>query len=87
MRPDEITPVIARHVLYQYDCHGGYRPGSFTAHLITTIGAADPANRYRLSLGFPGYVAAVNEIETPGGGVETLQAIAAKLTEAPDGDS
>lgn len=76
MSTDEITPVIARHVLWQYDCDGGYRPGSFTAHLIATIGAADPSNRHRLALGFPGYVAAVEQIETPGGGVETLQALA-----------
>jgi hypothetical protein len=75
-----ISPVVAAHVLWCYDSYGGYRPGRFVESLIGLIGAADPFNRRKLSLGFPEYVAACEEIETPGGGTETLQAIAAKLT-------
>jgi hypothetical protein len=73
-----ISPVVAAHVLWSYDAMGGYEPGSFTRDLIKLIGRADPFNRAKLALGFAAYVAACEEIETPGGGVETLQAIARK---------
>jgi hypothetical protein len=70
-----ISPVVAAHVLWSYDAMGGYEPGSFTRDLIKLIGRADPFNRAKLALGFAAYVAACEEIETPGG-TETLQAIA-----------
>jgi hypothetical protein len=74
-----ITPVVAAHVLYVYDEFGGYAPGAFINELIKLIGRADPVNRRLLALGFPEYVAACEEIETPGGGVEALQALAKQL--------
>jgi hypothetical protein len=82
-----ISPEVAAHVLWCYDTYGGYRPDKFVESLIGLIGAADPVTRRKLALGFPQYVAACTEIETPGGGVETLQALAAKLTEVSDGGS
>ena len=76
-----ITPVVASQVLHEYGHPGGYEAGGFMRGLIALIARADPFNRRKLALGFPEYVAAVEEIETPGGGVETLQAIAAKISE------
>lgn len=70
-----IPPDVAAHVLFHYGREGGYQAGSFTEQLLTTIGMADPANRNRISLGFPDYVAAVVAIQYHPDGVARLQAI------------
>jgi len=70
-----IDPETAHHVLWHFG-HVGYDPGSFTAHLLEAIANADPGNQTRLSLGFPGYVAAVRLAQNSDTGIATLQAIA-----------
>jgi hypothetical protein len=61
VRSEEITPTIAAHVLWHFDGEvAGLEPGSFVAHLLRAIAAADPTNREGLALGFPGYVHAVD---------------------------
>lgn len=70
-----ITPEVANHVLFHYG-HGGYQAGSFTEQIIKAIDMADPANRDKLALGFPGYVAAVVAIQYDPDGVARLTAIA-----------
>ena len=71
-----IDTQTAQHVLWHFG-QGGYEPGSFTKHLLLAIGTADPANQTRLSLGFPGYVAAMQLAQTSDTGIATLQTIAA----------
>ncbi|MGX1254107.1 hypothetical protein RKD48_006618 [Streptomyces ambofaciens] len=67
---------VAAHVLWHYGRDGGYRPGSFTTQLLTTMAMADPANLDRLAAGFPDYVAAVTAIQYDPNGVEYLTDIA-----------
>lgn len=45
----------ARHLLYMYNLPGGYRPGSFTTHLIIALQSADPQNKERVLRAFPEY--------------------------------
>ena len=66
----------AVHVLYQFGAKGGYESGSFVSHLLSTIGVADQSNRAKLSLGFPGYVTAMNFAQNDPKGIEKLQEIA-----------
>lgn len=73
-RQTVITHTAAAHVLYEYG-EIGLVPGSFTQSLIRTIAKADPANRARLELGFPEYVAAVNTITQRLDGVKILEDI------------
>lgn len=54
-----VTPREALHVIWRYGS-GGMEPGDFTKSLMDTIARADPENRMRLYLGFPGYVVAVD---------------------------
>jgi hypothetical protein len=70
-----IDQATAQHVLWHFGS-GGYEPGSFTKHLMLAITTADPANQTRLSLGFPGYVAAVQLAQNSETGIVTLTAIA-----------
>lgn len=70
-----ITAIEASHVLAHFGA-GGYPAGSFTRTLIRATTAADPANRARLALGFPGYVAAVDLAQNDPAGIAKLQAIA-----------
>lgn len=56
----QFTKDEAQHVLWFYG-EGGYPPGDFTKELLKAISRADPGNRHRLSLGFPGYVYAMKE--------------------------
>lgn len=74
--PELISPETAAHVIHFYDPREGYPPGSFTATLIKAITLADPDNRVRLAVGFPGYVAAVILCADTPGGTETVAAIA-----------
>lgn len=69
-----ITPEIAQHVLWQYRS-GGLEPGRFTRALMDAAGAADPRNRVRLAMGFPGYVAAVSLVQDSDVGIRILRAI------------
>ncbi len=70
-----ITPTIAAHVLHHFDA-GGIRAGSFIVRLIDLIAHADPANRSKLALGFPGYVNAVELAQNRGSGITNLLSIA-----------
>ncbi|MFE0650997.1 hypothetical protein ACFVZH_20650 [Streptomyces sp. NPDC059534] len=72
---DSITPEVANHVLFHYG-RGGCQAGSFTEQIIKSIDMADPANRDKLALGFPDYVAAVAAIQYDPDGVANLTAIA-----------
>lgn len=74
----QITPVAAGHVLWFYD-EGGLEPSSFKRLLIALIDKADGPNRHKLRRQWPEYVAAVEEMETPGSGAEALRVIAEKL--------
>lgn len=71
-----ITPEIARHVLWHFGEPGGYRPGSFTESLMTTIATADVSNAARCALGFPEYTAAVLLAKNNEQGVTELWKIA-----------
>jgi hypothetical protein len=70
-----ITPEVANHVLSHYG-RGGYQAGSLIEQIIKAIDMADPANRDKLALGFPEYVAAVVAIQYDPAGVSNLTAIA-----------
>ena len=52
-----IDAPIAQHMLWHFGL-GGTQPGSFVTTLLQAIALADPPNRSRLAMGFPGYVAA-----------------------------
>lgn len=72
-----VSPDEAVAVLYHYDSPRGLpEPGSFVQALVTAIARADQRNRIRLSLGFTGYVAAVQLIEGHPDGLARLRAIA-----------
>lgn len=71
-----IDRATASHVLWAFGA-GGMEPGSFTRSLIDAICKADPPNRTRLALGFPGHVAAVDLAQTSATGIDTLRTIAA----------
>lgn len=71
-----ITPAIAAHVLHHFD-GDGIRAGSFTVRLIELITHADPTNRAKLALGFPGYVAGVDLAQNDLDGMTELGRIAA----------
>jgi len=77
-----ITPAMAAHVLHHFG-GGGVRAGSFTVRLIELITHADPTNRARLALGFPGYVAAVDIAQNTLGGTEHLRFIAREFGAVP----
>lgn len=85
-----ITPVppitfeIAAHVLWHFS-KGGFEPGSFTVTLMELIARADQPNRFRLALGFPAYVAAVEAAMYTNEGISDLQAIFAAGIEAARG--
>lgn len=71
-----VQPEHANAVLFHYGPTTGLmEPGSFVQALITAIARADPYNRARLGLGFPGYVAAVRLAEGRMDGMERLHAI------------
>lgn len=69
-----LTREIAAHVLYAYTGRG-YAAGSFTRQLIAAIVAADPGNRARLALAFPGYVEAVRIASEVDRGTDYLAAL------------
>jgi hypothetical protein len=72
------TDVEAAHTLWYFGA-GGVEPGSFTHQLIAAISSADPANRWRLGLGVPGYVTAVRLAQDHEGGIAILRAVAGRL--------
>jgi hypothetical protein len=77
-----VTPEIAAHVLWHFigpTCAPAMEPGSFVARLIPAIAAADPQNRGRLYLGFPGYALAVTVAQDVDDGMEMLAEIARSL--------
>jgi hypothetical protein len=74
----QISDEEANHVLYVITrARAGYEPGSFTTKLIDTIFAADPENRRKLAIGFPGYVSAVQLYQLIADGMQRLSDIAA----------
>ena len=78
----------AQHVLWFYE-RKGYEPGSFTQKLLEVIALADPGNRAKLSLAFPGEVSAMRLATELSRGLELLRQVAsvkqAELDEAmPD---
>ena len=77
--PESCTPLEAAHVLAHYG-EGGIAAGGFTMALIAVIVRADPGNRARLALGFPGYVAAVQVADGDLAGIARLREIAGNLT-------
>jgi hypothetical protein len=72
----EITPDIAGQVLWHFDQPRGRKPGSFAQALLAAVCAADPENRARLALGFPGYVVAVQLAQGQPEGMGELHRIA-----------
>lgn len=72
------TPKQAAHVLFAFGS-GGYRAGSFTSTLIEAIRRADPQNRAKLALGFPGYVTAVTWAIDDPLGIDRLRRVAGPL--------
>lgn len=69
-----VSTEIARHVCHHFGL-GGYPPGSFLAYLIAAIAAADPVNIARISLGYPGYTAAMVAVQNWPAGADALVAI------------
>lgn len=53
MTTEECRQQAAHDVLGYMKVPGGWTPGGFTTKLIEAWLHADPANRFRLSLGFP----------------------------------
>ena len=72
MTTDPISADEARWMLGYFGLDGGEKPGGFRMSLIETITKADPENKARLRLGFPGLVAAFDQQMDVAG----LQAIA-----------
>lgn len=87
MRPyideSKITREEAGHVLAHFGA-GGMVGGAFSMDLVMLIARADPTNRARLALGFPGYVAAVHLAQNVEGGTAKLQRIAAIVRRTED---
>lgn len=81
-RPPRITADTAAHVLHEYD-HPGRKPNPFTRALIEAIARADATNRTHLADRYPGYVAAVELIETTQDGARQLADIAGVPPAAP----
>lgn len=75
-KTDVISMDDAAHVLWFFAGGEGYRPGSFTESLISTMAKADSGNMARLALSFPGLCAAVSLAKNSPTGIETLRAIA-----------
>jgi hypothetical protein len=75
-----VTPEQAAHVLWHFSQQAepglAMEPGSFVQALIVAIAAADPQNRGRLSLGFPGYAWAVTVAQDVDDGMERLREVA-----------
>ncbi len=51
---DEVESDEAAAVLWHFGGPGGRQPGQFVALLLRAMSHADPSNRSRLALGFPG---------------------------------
>lgn len=66
-----IPPEVCANVVYTFDGRG-YPPGSFFRKLVHAIVGADPHNRYRLALGFPEWVRAVNLAQNEPGGLNMM---------------
>lgn len=75
--PDEITPLIARHVLWHYGYPEGVVADEVIRSLIILIRQADSEQRSRLARGYGGYVAAVNWTDADGG-LDDLRKIAGR---------
>lgn len=75
----------AAHVLWDYG-EGGTEPGPFVKRLLDTIAHADYANRSKLGLAYPGYVAACNIIERDKEGVAILTEIMAVARREAEGE-
>ena len=73
---DDITQDDAQHVLWYFRGGEGYRPGSFTESLISTMAKADNSNLTLLMLAYPGLCAAVSLAKNSPTGIETLRRIA-----------
>lgn len=71
-----IPAQTARHVLWQYGAEGGWQPGSFTQHLLSAFGAADPTHHHRLATAFPDYGAAAWMAKHDRDGLQKLRQIA-----------
>ena len=72
----KITPTDARDLLGYFNLEGGVEPSGFKHQLITAIICADPENRARLALGFPGLVAAFESQDETTASIERLRVIA-----------
>lgn len=73
---DDISQEDAQHVLWFFRGGEGYRPGSFTESLISTMAKADNSNLTLLMLAYPGLCAAVSLAKNSPTGIETLRWIA-----------
>ena len=69
-----ITRDEAAHVLNFFG-GGGYPAGSFVRALLDALSKADPGNRGRLALAFPGYAEAVQLAKEHTGGMDHLARI------------
>jgi hypothetical protein len=75
----ELVEVRDAHaVLFHFGARDVMEPGSFTRALVEAIVRADPRNRGRLALGFPGHVAAVELYQGRTDGLDRLRAIATR---------
>lgn len=71
----EITFEVANHVLWHFS-QGGFRPGSFTDHLLSAFATADPMRWAQLHEAFPAYGWAMHLAMNTEGGIEQLRTIA-----------
>lgn len=73
---DEISPVIANHVLHFFNRDEGFQPGGFFSAFYELLSRADAENINRLSEGFPRQVSAFLMARKSEEGMEQLRAIA-----------
>lgn len=71
----QITFELANHVLWHFS-QGGFRPGSFTEHLLLAFATADPMRRAQLMEAFPAHGWAMHLAQNTEGGIEQLRGIA-----------
>ena len=77
---DEISPVIANHVLNFFDREEGFAPGGFFTAFYELLSRADAENTNRLADGFPKQVQAFLMARKSQEGMDKIREIAkAKL--------
>ena len=72
----DISPVIANHVLNFFDSNAGYQPGGFFSAFYELLAKADAENINRLAEGFPKQVNAFLLARKSEDGMNQLREIA-----------